>query len=76
MHADLFDQLGKGVVTEQTLESNLALASSELRQLIAVVESLNAAFAMLKENTQGRYTSVSRGGSREELWLDDDDEDI
>ncbi len=75
MHADLFEQLGKGVVTEQTLESNLALASSELRQPIAVVESVNAAFAMLKKNTQGCYTSISRGGVREKLeW--DDDEDI
>lgn len=72
MHADLFEQLGKGVVTEQTLERNLALASSELRQPIAVVESVNAAFAMLKENTQGRYTSISRGGSREKLEWDDD----
>lgn len=74
MHADLFEQLGKGVVTEQTLESNLALASSELRQPIAVVESVNAAFAMLKKNTQGCYTSISRGGIREELEWDDDED--
>lgn len=61
MYSSLFDQLGRGVVTDQTLADNLALASEELRQPIAVVEAARAAFAMAKEDTQGTYTAVGRG---------------
>lgn len=60
MHADMFDQLGRGVVTEESIQDNLALASEELRQPIATVEAVNALVAGLKETTQGRYTATRK----------------
>lgn len=76
MYANMFDQLGRGVVTEESVAENLALAAEELRQPISVVEAVNAAFAMLKDDTQGQYTSIGkRKAERESLlnWDDDDD---
>lgn len=77
MYADMFDQLGRGVVTETTIADNLAMATEELRQPIAAIEAVNAAFALLKENTQGAYTSVTgRKTATESLldWGDDNDD--
>ncbi|MFG9301276.1 hypothetical protein [Pseudomonas aeruginosa] len=61
MYSSLFDQLGRGVVTDQDIKDNLALASEELRQPVTAVEAVRAMTAMLTENTQGQYTSVGRG---------------
>ena len=59
MYADLFDQLGRGVVTEQSLKDNLALASAELRTPIASVEATRAMVAMVDPRTQGAYTPLA-----------------
>jgi len=58
MYAALFDQLGRGVVTDQDIQNNLALAAQELRQPVAAVEAVRAMTAMLKQDTQGQYTGV------------------
>lgn len=63
MYAGLYDQLGRGVVTDQSLAENLALASEELRQPIASVEAIRAMTAMLKDDTQGAYTRLDRSPS-------------
>lgn len=56
MHADLFDQLGRGVVTEESIASNLALASEELRQPLTSVEAIRGLTASMHESTQGEYS--------------------
>ncbi|EPF1490218.1 hypothetical protein ACEPT8_23555 [Pseudomonas aeruginosa] len=60
MYASLFDQLGRGVVTDKDIQDNLALATEAMRQPITAVEAVRAAFAMCQEATQGQYTSVGR----------------
>lgn len=72
MYSDLFDQLGRGVVTEQSIKDNLALASEELRQPIATVEAVNALVAAQKPDTQGAYTAVNHG--RGTLRIDNENE--
>lgn len=61
MYAGLFDQLGRGVVTEESIAENLAMAAEELRQPVTTVEAVRALTSQLKGDTQGAYTSV---GSR------------
>lgn len=56
MYADLFDQLGRGTVTEESLANNLALASEELRQPVATVEAVRALTASMDKATQGEYS--------------------
>lgn len=58
MYADLFDQLGRGVVTEQSIADNLALASEELRQPVTGIAAVEALVASQKPDTQGKYTQV------------------
>lgn len=57
MYSKLFDQLGRGVVTEQDLTNNLAMVSHELQQPIATVEAVRALTASMN-GVQGQYTSV------------------
>lgn len=56
MHADLFDQLGRGVVTEESVANNLALASEELRQPLTSVEAIRGLTASMDIATQGEYS--------------------
>ncbi len=56
MYADLFDQLGRGVVTKDSLAENLALASQELRQPLTTVEAIRALTSSMEEASQGAYT--------------------
>lgn len=59
-YAGLLDQLGKGVVTEESIADNLALAAKELREPITSVEAVRSLIALQSDATQGEYTSVSR----------------
>lgn len=61
MYADLFDQLGRGVVTEDSLAENLALASQELRQPLTTVEAIRALTSSMEEASQGAYTMRHAG---------------
>lgn len=61
MYADLFDQLGRGVVTEDSLAENLALASQELRQPLTTVEAIRALTSSMEEASQGVYTMRHAG---------------
>lgn len=61
MYADLFDQLGRGVVTEDSLAKNLALASQELRQPLTTVEAIRALTSSMEEASQGAYTMRHAG---------------
>lgn len=61
MYADLFDQLGRGVVTEDSLAENLALASQELRQPLTTVEAIRALTSSMEEVSQGAYTMRHAG---------------
>lgn len=61
MYADLFDQLGRGVVTEDSLAANLALASQELRQPLTTVEAIRALTSSMEEVSQGAYTMRHAG---------------
>lgn len=63
MYADLFDQLGRGVVTEDSLAKNLALASQELRQPLTTVEAIRALTSSMEEASQGAYTMRHAGES-------------
>lgn len=64
MHADLFDQLGRGTVTEESIANNLAMASEELRQPLATVEAVRALTASMDQATQGEY-SLRNADSRQ-----------
>ena len=61
IYADLFDQLGRGVVTEDSLAENLALASQELRQPLTTVEAIRALTSSMEEASQGAYTMRHAG---------------
>lgn len=61
MYADLFDQLGRGVITEDSLAENLALASQELRQPLTTVEAIRALTSSMEESSQGAYTMRHAG---------------
>lgn len=61
MYADLFDQLGRGVVTDDSLAENLALASQELRQPLTTVEAIRALTSSMEEASQGVYTMRNAG---------------
>ncbi|HBP5240212.1 TPA: hypothetical protein L5669_003485 [Pseudomonas aeruginosa] len=74
MYASLFDQLGRGVVTDKDIQDNLALAAEAMRQPITAVEAVRAAFAMCQEGTQGRYTSVGRGNKPRQVAKEDSDD--
>lgn len=67
MHADLFDQLGRGTVTEESIANNLALASEELRQPLTSVEAIRGLTASMHESTQGEYSIRNIKG----LMIDD-----
>lgn len=56
MYADLFDQLGRGVVTEDSIAENLALASQDLCQPLTTVEAIRALTSSMEEASQGVYT--------------------
>lgn len=56
MYADLFDQLGRGVVTEDSIAGNLALASEQLCQPLTTVEAIRALTSSMEEVSQGAYT--------------------
>ncbi|MFW2062740.1 hypothetical protein [Acinetobacter ursingii] len=58
MYSGMFDQLGRGVVTDQHIKENLALASEQLRQPLTAVEAIRAFSASWHSATQGNYTSV------------------
>lgn len=69
MHADLFDQLGRGTVTEESIANNLALASEGLRQPLATVEAVRALTASMDQATQGEY-SLRNANSRQQSIQD------
>lgn len=56
MYADLFDQLGRGVVTNESINDNLALASAHLHQPLTSVEAIRGLTASMHESTQGEYS--------------------
>lgn len=58
MYASLYDQIGRGVVTTDSVKEDLAMAADELRQPITSVEAVRAMVAMTDPACQGRYTSV------------------
>lgn len=56
MYADLFDQLGRGVVTDSSIADNLAMASDHLHQPLTSVEAIRGLTASMHESTQGEYS--------------------
>lgn len=68
MYADLYDQLGRGVVTDSTLKENLAMASDALREPLTSVAAIEALVSSQKPDTQGSYTNK---GGRNEPRLED-----
>ena len=56
MYADLFDQLGRGVVTDHSISDNLAMASDHLHQPLTSVEAIRGLTASMHESTQGEYS--------------------
>lgn len=58
LYSGMYDQLGKGVVTDQDIADNLALASAQLKQPLTTVEAVRALTASMDAATQGKYTSV------------------
>lgn len=67
MYADLFDQLGRGVVTEESISDNLAMASDHLHQPLTSVEAIRGLTASMHESTQGEYSVRNIKG----LMIDD-----
>lgn len=67
MYADLFDQLGRGVVTNESISDNLAMASEHLHQPLASVEAIRGLTASMHESTQGEYSVRNIKG----LMIDD-----
>lgn len=61
MYSNLYDQLGQGVVTDQSIADNLALASQELCQPLTSVEAIRALTSSMEESTQGNYTARNTG---------------
>lgn len=61
MYSNLYDQLGHGVVTDQSIADNLALASQELCQPLTSVEAIRALTSSMEESTQGNYTARNTG---------------
>lgn len=57
MYADLFDQLGRGVVTDSSIADNLAMASEHLNQPLTSVEAIRGLTASMHESTQGEYST-------------------
>ena len=57
MYSNLYDQLGQGVVTDQSIADNLALASQELCQPLTSVEAIRALTSSMDKATQGNYTA-------------------
>ncbi|MGQ2385537.1 hypothetical protein [Acinetobacter ursingii] len=64
MYSNMFDQLGRGVVTDQDIKENLALASEKLRQPLTTVEAVRGLTASMDAATQGGYTSVKQPSYR------------
>lgn len=56
MYADLFDQLGRGVVTDSSIADNLAMASDHLHQPLTSVEAIRGLTASMDKATQGEYS--------------------
>ena len=67
MYADLFDQLGRGVVTNESISDNLAMASDHLHQPLTSVEAIRGLTASMHESTQGEYSVRNIKG----LMIDD-----
>ena len=67
MYADLFDQLGRGVVTDSSIADNLAMASEHLHQPLTSVEAIRGLTASMHESTQGEYSVRNIKG----LMIDD-----
>lgn len=70
MYADLFDQLGRGVVTDQSISDNLAMASEHLHQPLTSVEAIRGLTASMDKATQGEYSVRNIKG----LMIDDGSE--
>ena len=58
MYSGMYDQLGNGVVTDQDIADNLAVASAQLKQPLTTVEAIRSLTACMDAATQGKYTSV------------------
>ena len=71
MYADLFDQLGRGVVTDSSIADNLAMASEHLHQPLTSVEAIRGLTASMHESTQGEYSVRNIKG----LMIEDDGSD-
>lgn len=56
MYSNLFDQLGRGVVTDQSIADNLAMASDHLQQPLTSVEAIRSLTASMDKATQGEYS--------------------
>lgn len=59
MYSSMFDQLGRGVVTDQSIADNLAIASEHLQQPLTSVEAIRALTASMDTATQGGYTPLN-----------------
>lgn len=59
MYSGMYDQLGRGVVTDQSIAENLALAAEHLQQPLASVEAIRALTASMDTATQGGYTPLN-----------------
>ena len=59
MYSSMFDQLGRGVVTDQSIADNLAMASEHLQQPLTSVEAIRALTAFMDTATQGGYTPLN-----------------
>lgn len=73
MYSSMFDQLGRGVVTDQSIAENLAMASEQLQQPLTTVEAVRALTASMDVATQGSYTAVNSKVKKDKalIWEND-----
>lgn len=73
MYSSMYDQLGRGVVTDQSIAENLAMASEQLQQPLTTVEAVRALTASMDVATQGSYTSANSKVKKDKalIWEND-----
>lgn len=67
LYSRMYDQLGRGVVTDADIKENLAEASEQLKQPLTTVEAVRALTASMDAATQGKYTSVNSSTSSKKI---------
>jgi len=67
LYSRMYDQLGRGVVTDADIKENLAEASAQLKQPLTTVEAVRALTASMDAATQGNYTSVNSSKSSKKI---------